>query len=492
MTTTTTTRSARVCTVPISGMTCTACEKRVVKALVKLPGVSSARANAQRGTATLLGPRLPDRATIDAAIRSAGYEPGVARWLSPDRQVWKTVVVAAVALAALAGLAGAVGLGDFTSKLADPSSGGMLLVFTLGLTAGVSTCMAMVGGLVLGFSASHAAKLAAVGKTAPSFITRMRPQFAFNVGRIVGFGILGAALGALGSSLSLPTNVTAILILSVAVVMFLLGIRLTGVSPRMAAWSPKLPAGLSRVLGINGSAEASYSDTRTALIGTATFFLPCGFTQAVQVFALSTASPVTAGLVMATFALGTTPGLLALASVPEITTGKRQVSVLRVVGVVVLAFALINVSSGLRLLGVTFGSAAVAAGSKPSSNVTISGGVETVTMTQVATGYEPADTVVYAGMPIKWVIDGQGSNSCAASIRVPKLGMAGLLKHGINTVDVPALPVGTVPFTCSMGMYSGSLIAIAAPATMPSSAPTGPAGSAEGVGTGSAATQDRN
>ena len=54
---------------------------------------------------------------------------------------------------------------------------------------------------------------------------------------------------------------------------------------------------------------------------------------------------------MATFALGTTPGLLALASVPEVTTGRRQATVLRVVGVLVLAFALLNVSSGLNLLG---------------------------------------------------------------------------------------------------------------------------------------------
>ena len=41
--------------------------------------------------------------------------------------------------------------------------------------------------------------------------------------------------------------------LTVAVVMFLLGVRLTGVSPRVAAWSPRLPAGIGRALGIEVS-----------------------------------------------------------------------------------------------------------------------------------------------------------------------------------------------------------------------------------------------
>ena len=85
----------------------------------------------------------------------------------------------------------------------------------------------------------------------------------------------------------------------------------------MAAWSPRLPAGLSRTLGIDTAADGSYSDIRTALVGAATFFLPCGFTQAVQIYAISTANPLTAGLVMATFAVGTTPGLLALGIGPR-------------------------------------------------------------------------------------------------------------------------------------------------------------------------------
>ncbi len=323
-------------TVPITGMTCASCEKRVTKAIRRVPGVRSVQVSAARGTATVGGDATLDRGRLDEAIRSAGYEPVAAPWLSRDPSVWRTAVVAAVAVGVLVVLASGLGLTDLTSGLSDPGRGGLLFVLVLGLTAGVSTCMAMVGGLVLGFSASHAAALAARGETALPFLTRMRPQVAFNAGRIAGFAVLGALLGALGSTMSLPTRVTAVLVLAVAVVMFLLGVRLTGVSPRVAAWSPRLPAGLSRALGIDAATDAGYSHWRTALVGAATFFLPCGFTQAVQVYALSTASPVAAGAIMATFAVGTTPGLLALGSVPEFSTGRRQVTVLRVVGVFVL------------------------------------------------------------------------------------------------------------------------------------------------------------
>lgn len=470
MSTRTDTGSAQHLAVPVAGMTCGSCERRVTKSLMRLPGVRTVSVSAARGTATVSGDKLPTRSRIEAAIRAAGYEPTTDPWLSPDRSVWRTVLVAALAVAALVWAANAVGLTNITSGLTDPSRGGLLLVLTLGLTAGVSTCMAMVGGLVLGFSASHAASLAAAGKTLPSFAMRMRPQVAFNVGRIVGFGVLGAVLGALGSTLSLPTRLMAVLVLGVAAVMFLLGVRLTGISPRMAAWSPKLPGGVSRLLGVDSATDASYSHVRTALIGAATFFLPCGFTQAVQIYALSTASPLTAGLIMATFAIGTTPGLLALASVPEIATGARQVTVLRVVGVVVLAFALLNVSAGMNLLGLN-GPASAPASRNASANVTMNGGVQIVHMTQNPRGYEPADTVMYAGFPTKWVIDSTSPYDCSAFIRMPDLDVRVNLAKGLNTVDLPALDPGVVPFTCVMGMYSGNLIVVDKPAPAPVQGP---------------------
>ncbi len=457
-------------TVPVAGMTCQSCELRVGRSLRAVPGVESVSVSAARGRATVRGRALPPRERLEAAVRSAGYQPLAPPWLSTDPSVWWTfaATAAVVGLAVLA--LSTLGLGGIADSLVDPSRGGLVLVLLLGLAAGVSTCMAIVGGLVLSLSAAHASALRTAGPARPRLVTRLRPQLAFNLGRVVGFALLGGALGALGSTMSLPTRVLAVLVLAVAVVMVLVGVRLSGVSPRTAGWSPRLPGGLGRALGLGDPDGRSYGDGHAALLGAATFVLPCGFTQATQLYALSTGSAPHAALIMATFAVGTTPGLLAVATVPEVTTGPRQVTVLRSAGVVVLAFALLNLGNGLSLLGITGpGSAvSVSATASASPNVSVADGRQTVRMTQTSDGYEPATTVLYSGLPTTWVIEGTSPFSCSAALRVPDLGVAVNLTEGANSVDLPALDAGEVPFTCIMGMYSGTLVVVDPP-TAPSS-----------------------
>ena len=451
--------------IPVTGMTCDACERRVGRALLAVPGVDSVEVSARRGTAIARGVQVPDRDGLEFAIRSAGYVPQAPAWLTADVGTWVTVALTALVLLVVAFTAMAGGLGASLGALIDPSGGGLILMLVLGLTAGFSTCMAMVGGLVLGLSATHAAALGPGPADRAPFGTRMRPQVAFNVGRVLGFGALGAVLGLIGSSVRLPTAAIGALALAVAGVMLLLGARLTGISPRLAGWTPRLPAGPALVLGIDAAAGRPYSDSRAALLGSATFFLPCGFTQAVQLYALSTGSAATAGLVMATFALGTTPGLLVLGSLPQIATGRSQATVLQSIGVVVLAFALLNATSGLRLIGVGAPTPATTLASRVSANVNLGGGTQTVAMTQTPRGYQPADTVVQAGIPITWIIDGQSKWDCSAFLRVPDLGISVDLIEGINTISLPALEPGVTSFACVMGMYSGTITAIEPPAS---------------------------
>jgi sulfite exporter TauE/SafE/copper chaperone CopZ len=462
-------RAAERIDVPIRGMTCAACESKVAAALSRLPGVESATASARSGRAIVTAVDRPTDEAMGAALAKAGYSVGLDPWVSRDFSVWRTFVLSAIVVGLAVYFAWSLGFADLPSRLTDPDSGGLLLVLVLGLTAGVSTCMALVGGLVLAVSASHAAMIAAAGVPEPSFAVRMRPHVVFNVGRILGFGLLGALLGMLGGALSLPPTAMGLLLVGVAIVMALLGLRLIGVFPRLAAWNLSLPAGLGRLLGLGSRSGASYSPWRTAIVGSATFFLPCGFTQAVQVYALSTASPLTAGLIMATFAVGTTPGLLALAGVPEVATGERRTTVLRVVGVVVVCFALVNALGGLRLMGYDIDkpsadASAAARSQQISANVSVSGGVQTVTMSQESSGYVPADTVVYAGLPISWVINATSPYDCSAFLRVPSLGVTANLVVGQNTVRLPPLAPGATSFTCVMGMYSGTLVAVEPPA----------------------------
>jgi sulfite exporter TauE/SafE/copper chaperone CopZ len=441
---------------PITGMTCAACERRVGTALSRVDGVEAATVSARTGVATLTVEGEVPWGELAEAVERAGYTVGRAPWLTRDPRVWRTVVVAAAVVGVAAWLLFVVGVGGLGSRLADPGAGGLVLVLVLGLTAGVSTCMALVGGLVLAVSASR--EQAGVTTAAG----RWRPHLAFHAGRVGGFFVLGAALGAIGARLSLPDQVQALFIVVIGAAMALLGLRLTGISPRLAGWSLALPESWSRAVGRDASKP--YSDTRAAALGAATFILPCGFTQIVQLYAMTTGSALESGIVMAVFAIGTMPGLLALAGLPMFASGERRGRVLAVVGVALMVFAVVNLSSAAGLLGLTTPKGATVTAAGVSPNVRLETGVQVVTMSQNARGYLPDATVVYAGVPITWVVTSESEYTCASYLRAVGSSWKYELKTGVNTISLPAITAGqSFDFTCVMGMYSGSLVAGASP-----------------------------
>ncbi|HRP08550.1 MAG TPA: cation transporter, partial [Gemmatimonadales bacterium] len=66
-------------TLPVSGMSCAACQTRVQRALQRTPGVADASVNLMMGNAAVrFDPAVADRDVLVAAIRSSGYD-------SPER-----------------------------------------------------------------------------------------------------------------------------------------------------------------------------------------------------------------------------------------------------------------------------------------------------------------------------------------------------------------------------------------------------------------------
>jgi sulfite exporter TauE/SafE len=161
-------------------------------------------------------------------------------------------------------------------NLISGSSVGYGTAFAVGLIASVSTCMAVVGGLVLSMSANFAKEG-----------DKVRPQVLFHVGRLVAFFVLGGAIGALGSAFQLGAIGTFVLSLLVAIVLLLLGINLLDVFPWAKRLQPTMPSFIGK--HIHGLKSANHTLT-PLLIGVATFFLPCGFTQSMQIYTLTTGS----------------------------------------------------------------------------------------------------------------------------------------------------------------------------------------------------------
>jgi sulfite exporter TauE/SafE len=211
--------------------------------------------------------------------------------------------------------------------------------FLIGIVASVSSCMAVVGGLLLSMSATFA-------KEGDKF----KPQILFHSGRIVSFFILGGVIGLIGSAFTLNSTATFILGLIIGAVMLILGINLLDVFH----WAKKLQPSMPKFIAKRAHNISKLNHTFTPLlVGIATFFLPCGFTQSMQLYALSTGNFLKGGFTMLAFALGTFP-VLALISFSSfsIKNSSKSGIFFKSAGLIVIMFALFNIINSLVAAGI--------------------------------------------------------------------------------------------------------------------------------------------
>jgi uncharacterized protein len=207
--------------------------------------------------------------------------------------------------------------------------------FMIGLIASVSSCLAIVGGLVLSLSA----------KISQDSVSDTKTFLLFHSGRIASFAVLGGVLGAVGGAIGINFTLTAILGLLAALVMLLLGLNLIGV---FAKNKIALPSGI-----FNFFRRIEHKTFTPLILGFATFFLPCGFTQSMQVSALGSGSFWSGMLIMLAFALGTLPMLLLLSfGSASFAHGKHAPLFFKSVGIVVIGLGLFALLAGLAGLGI--------------------------------------------------------------------------------------------------------------------------------------------
>src|SRR6185295_16920124 len=90
------------------------------------------------------------------------------------------------------------------------------LAFLIGLVASVSSCLAVTGGLLVALAAKY--------NEANPYLTgreRLIPPLYFNLGRIISYTLLGGAIGALGSALTLTPVVSGALTLLASLLMIM-------------------------------------------------------------------------------------------------------------------------------------------------------------------------------------------------------------------------------------------------------------------------------
>lgn len=419
-----------------------------------MSGVKSAQVSYKKKTAIIYTKKPLGQTSLRNAIEEAGYEVGLDEkkaWITKDPITYNDLTIAGIVLLILYFLAKKIGL--FSIDVGSASNpGSLLVVLLIGLTAGVSTCMALVGGLVLGISAKFSEK-----HPEASSAQKFRPHLFFNIGRISSYFLLGGIIGLIGKAFQLSGPSLGTLTIIVGVVMLLVGLQLTELFPILSNFKLTLPTSIAKFFGVKDRQQKEYSHTNSIVTGALTFFLPCGFTQAMQLFAMSTGSFWRGALIMGTFALGTAPGLLSIGGLTSFLKGVFARRFFKFAGILVTILAIFNISNGFNLTGINFSSAnnkenGQAVADDP--NVVLENGVQVIRMDQVGAGYRPNSFTIKQGIPVKWIITSK-SQSCAASILSSKLGIHQSLDPGENIIEFTPEGTGTIPFSCSMGMYTG-------------------------------------
>ncbi|MEK7552058.1 MAG: sulfite exporter TauE/SafE family protein [Patescibacteria group bacterium] len=324
----------------VHGMHCNACVLMIENELQDLPNIESAKSSLQNHSVEVVGDfggktqeEIAKELTVPLA--SKGYTVSIQK---QERRVnwrdFKIAVPIALGFALLfyilqkMGIINLVNSGNVTYGTA----------FVIGIIASLSTCMAVVGGLVLSMSATFAKEG-----------DKVRPQILFHLGRIVAFFILGGVIGAIGSAFTLNTAGTFILNLVIGVVMLILGINLLEVFHFTKKFQLTMPKFIAR----HAHGISKFNHTLTPLlVGIATFFLPCGFTQSMQIFTLTTGSFMGGGLTMLAFALGTFPVLALLSfSSFSIKNSSKSGIFFKSAGLVVIMFALFNLINSFVIIG---------------------------------------------------------------------------------------------------------------------------------------------
>jgi sulfite exporter TauE/SafE/copper chaperone CopZ len=429
-------------------MTCAHCADKIERALIKLPGVSEAKASFSQGTVRVrYDAERVGRQDFEREIQDAGYTPG------PGGGRMGKAAQAAASLAAIALLfllLRGTGMGALAGMLPLAEAGmGYGMLFVIGLITSIH-CVVMCGGI----------NLSQCMGAGPGKKDAVRPGLLYNLGRVVSYTVFGALVGAVGSVVSFSGTAKGIVQAAAGVFMVIMGLNMTGLFPWLARLVPRMPSAVARRLrGGKRSLGPFY-------VGLVNGLMPCGPLQAMQIYALSTGNALEGALSMLMFSLGTVPLMFGLGALSSMMSQKFTRRAMAVGAVLVVALGLSMFTGGLSLAGI----ATPASGG--GQGALAEGGVQKVRTTLESGRYQPI--TVTAGTPVEWtIVAPEGSiNGCNNRIFIPTYGIEHAFQYGENVIRFTPDKAGTFPYSCWMGMITSTITVVEPGVSPPAQAAT--------------------
>ncbi|MBT4446568.1 hypothetical protein HOA92_00700 [archaeon] len=450
----------------VDGMTCNSCEVLIERKLMKVEGIRMVAVSNKDKRATIECDENVEFSTIQNALNEKGYtlheldeEVNLIRkkgklFSAPKGKLEEIGAVLLVLLGIYV---------VFTQFNLMPEGIGVKegmsfgFIFVIGLVAATSTCLAVAGGLLLAVAQKYNDKHPNI-----TGWQKFKPHISFNIGRVVSYVLLGGAIGALGSIIAITPKMTGIITIIASLLMVIMGLQLLGIFPWLSNIQLKMPKFIAHRLykssESNEGSEKSTGMISSFFFGGSTFFLPCGFTQALQLYVLGTGSFVTGALTMLAFSLGTLPSLAGIGAFTSfVKKGNLQKYFMTFSAILVIVLGVWNLPNGLSLTGtvIDFGSGSDDVVALGIENIKIVDGVQIAEMTVKGYEYYPSEFTILAGVPVEWRIDGDAAAGCGQVITAPAIGVTEFLpKEEIKVIEFTADEVGKISFSCSMGMMT--------------------------------------
>ncbi|GHV90070.1 heavy metal-binding domain-containing protein [Spirochaetia bacterium] len=444
----------------IDGMTCVNCQNKIEKKLRDTAGIEYAEVSYNRGTATVtyntgtitiqeissIIEQL-DYAVRDGAELQSDTKPGAA--INTSGAGMLIIILAAFIVLQHFGF-----IGLFNTFPLARAGMGYGFLFLIGALTSVH-CIAMCGGINLSQCIPHSEAAVAASR-----IAALRPSLLYNLGRLISYTALGVIVGALGSVISFSGAMKGVVQLAAGLFMVIMGINMLGVFPALRGLTIRMPKVFARKI----DNEKNAGSKGPLYIGLLNGLMPCGPLQAMQLYALSTGSPLKGGIAMFLFSLGTFPLMFGLGALSGVLSKKFTKKVMTVGAALVVILGLTMLSNGWSLSGFSvpvMGSPAAAA---PAQGVElpfrIEGGVQLVNTTLASGRYAPI--TVQAGIPVKWTIDApRGSiNGCNNRMIIPEYNIEHTFTVGTNVVEFTPKRAGKFRYSCWMGMIRSTITVI--------------------------------
>ena len=427
------------CTLYIKGMHCPSCEILITDKFKEMSNVTAVKSNFQKQEAEVYFSGHLDQETINKNIKPFGYEIRDRQDKSFNEEpMSKKIIEASLITVGLILIYLIVKEINIIPSINITGNLNWLTVLFLGLVASVSTCMATSGALFL----------STIGKKT----NNLKQAVYFSLGRIISYSIFGFLAGLVGSVIITNFKFGSGLTLLAAIFMILLSLDML----HILSFSSIVPFGVSSNVFRKLEHLLIKDPHKSAFfLGMITYFLPCGFTQATQVYALGLASPWQSALTMAIFALGTAPAIIFIGSLRGLLKSTFYQYFMKTVAVGVLILGVYYASNFLSIYGINIGFSQNI--NRIGTNVTIENGKQIINMDVISGGYSPNQFTIKKGIPVRWVISGKNIFGCQGYFVVPTLNISKALNEGENIIEFTPKETGFINFSCGMGMYRGRI-----------------------------------